>query len=80
MQTRLRGLQTECDLLRAELATFASGVKREFDYAPNGQRIDITDIWTGYLTRQLTLKTMLRDQLIGHYANLGFVPVDADSV
>jgi hypothetical protein len=67
MHTRLKGLQSECDLLSAEIELCRSGGRREYDYAPNGSRVDITDLWIAHLQAVLAVKRSLRAKLKERY-------------
>jgi hypothetical protein len=72
MQPRLKGLKHECDLLAAEIARHEAGELREYDTAPDGTRIDITDLWVAHLRSLLAEKRALLARLIERYAVRGF--------
>ena len=59
MRNRVQGLQSECDLLAVDLLQIQSGERREYEYGPNGERIDITDVWLEYLRARIAMKRSL---------------------
>jgi hypothetical protein len=60
-------MQLECDLLAAEIEQYRSGERGEYDYAPNGSRIDITELWVAYLLALLGVKRSVLRKLKDKY-------------
>jgi hypothetical protein len=79
MQQRLNGLRTECDLLSAEIELYRSGDRREYDYAPNGSRVDITELWIAHLQAVLAVKRSLRAKLKARYGVSDDVRAEGDA-
>ena len=60
-------MQLECDLLAAEIEQYRAGETGEYDYAPNGIRIDLTDLWVAYLSALLGVKRSALRKLKDRY-------------
>lgn len=71
MRNRMQGLKSECDLLLADLNAYQAGERQEYDFGPNGERINITDLWIEYLKTRLAMKTSLIQKLSGRYQDAG---------
>ncbi len=70
MRARIQGLQLEADLLAADIELRQRGETREFAYAPNGSRIDITDLWLAHLRAKLAVKRSMLRKLRERYQAL----------
>jgi hypothetical protein len=76
VRNRLQGLRSECDLLQTDLQVCQAGERVEYDYGPNGERIDITDLWIEYLKAELAMKRSLIQKLRARYEGSGLSPSD----
>ena len=76
MIRRLQGLQHECDLLASEIVRLSTGELHEYDFASNGQRIDITDIWKAYLRALFEVRRSAIAKLRQRFRTAGFTTAD----
>jgi hypothetical protein len=56
MESRLRGLRVECELLAAEIALCESGQRQEYDVLPDRRRVDITQLYIAHMKELLAVK------------------------
>ena len=71
MTKRTEGLQAECDLLSADLVLYETGQRKEEDFGPAKQRIDLTDIWMEDLRARLALNQSMIRKLKARYKSAG---------
>ncbi len=70
VRSRIEGLQLECDLLAADIELRKDGSVREFAYAPNGQRVDISELWLAHQRATLALKRSTLRKLREKFAQM----------
>jgi hypothetical protein len=62
--------------LQADLQVCQAGERAEYDYGPNGERIDITDLWIEYLKAEIAMKRSLIQKLRARYKDSGLSASD----